>query len=78
MRSCCTPPPSCWASPSPSALAGVPALVAGQPFLTHVSGELALAGIALPWSTVMLFDLGVMLCVWGGLAALVLALWRKT
>ena len=61
-----------------SALAGVPALVAGQPFLTHVSGELALAGIALPWSTVMLFDLGVMLCVWGGLAALVLALWRKT
>ena len=61
-----------------SALAGVPAIVAGQPFLTHVSGEVALAGIVLPWSTVMLFDLGVMLCVWGGLAALVLALWRKT
>ncbi len=60
------------------ALAGVPALVAGQPFLTHFSGELHLAGFALPWSTVMLFDLGVMLCVWGGLAALVLALGRKT
>lgn len=61
-----------------SALAGVPALVAGRPFLTHFDGELHVAGLALPWSTVMLFDLGVMLCVWGGLAALVLALGRKT
>ena len=60
------------------ALAGGPAIVAGQAFLTHFSGELHLAGLALPWSTVMLFDLGVMLCVWGSLAALVLALWRKT
>ena len=59
-------------------LAGLPAVVAGRPFLTHFSGEIAVAGVTLPWSTVMLFDLGVMCCVWGGLAALVLALWRKT
>lgn len=60
------------------ALAGLPAVCLGRPFLTHLGGELALGPLALPWSTVMLFDLGVMLCVWGGLAALVLALGRKS
>lgn len=60
-----------------AALAGLPAVAAGLPFLTHFSGELAFGSIAVPWSTVMLFDLGVMLCVWGGLAALVLTLRRK-
>ena len=59
------------------ALAGLPAVFAGRPFLTHLSGEISVAGLTLPWSTVMLFDLGVMLCVWGAFAALVLALWRK-
>lgn len=58
--------------------AGVPAVLAGRPFLTHFSGEWLVGPLALPWSTVMLFDLGVMLCVWGGFAALVLALGRKT
>jgi multicomponent Na+:H+ antiporter subunit B len=49
------------------ALAGVPALLQGQPFLTHWWG----AG---PLSTVLLFDIGVYLCVWGALAGYALAL----
>lgn len=60
-----------------AALAGLPAMLAGRPFLSHLGGELALGPVSVPWSTVMVFDLGVMLCVWGGFAALVLALRRK-
>jgi hypothetical protein len=42
--------------------------------LTHAWGELALAGISLKLSTVLLFDLGVMLCVAGALGGLTLRL----
>lgn len=48
-------------------LGGVPAVLVGLPFLTHLH-----AG---PWaSTVMLFDLGVAMAVWGALAGYVLPL----
>jgi multicomponent Na+:H+ antiporter subunit B len=49
------------------ALAGLPALLQGQPYLTHWWA----AG---PLSTVLLFDIGVYLCVWGALAGYALAL----
>lgn len=49
------------------AIAGVPALLQGEPYLTHWWG----AG---PLSTVLLFDVGVYLCVWGSLAGYALAL----
>lgn len=61
-----------------SGLAGVPALCLGRPFLTHFALDVPLGGLVLPVSTVMLFDLGVMLCVWGSLSGLVLALGRRT
>ena len=53
---------------------GLPALVSGQPFLTHWWGELAVGAAALKMSTVMLFDLGVALCVWGALGGFCLRL----
>jgi multicomponent Na+:H+ antiporter subunit B len=49
-----------------AALSGLPGAWTGQPFLTHLW-----AG---PVSTVMLFDLGVALAVWGALAGYVLPL----
>ena len=51
-------------------LAGLPALALGQPFMTHQWVDLG------PWplSTVLLFDLGVLLAVWGALGAYALAL----
>ncbi len=48
--------------------AGLPALYAGLPFLTHMD----LPGL-LP-STVLVFDVGVYLCVWGALGGYGLAL----
>jgi len=51
-----------------AALSGLPAWIAGEAFLTHLSITVPL-GIAELWlSTVMLFDFGVYLCVWGALA----------
>lgn len=49
-----------------AAASGLPGVWTGQPFLTHLW-----AG---PLSTVMLFDLGVALAVWGALAGYVLPL----
>lgn len=54
------------------ALAGVPALLAGDAFLTHWWGTLPVLGVKV--STVLLFDVGVYLCVWGALAGYALAL----
>jgi multicomponent Na+:H+ antiporter subunit B len=51
-------------------LSGLPALFDGDAFLTHWWGELA--GVKV--STVLLFDIGVYLCVWGALAGYALAL----
>lgn len=57
-----------------AALAGLPALVAGEDFLTHWWGSLNLGPTELTLSTVLLFDIGVYLCVWGALAGYALAL----
>ncbi|TSE37672.1 Na(+)/H(+) antiporter subunit B [Tepidimonas fonticaldi] len=55
-------------------LSGVPAWWQGQAYLTHWWGALSVGDAALPLSTVLLFDLGVYLCVWGALAGYALAL----
>lgn len=43
--------------------AGLPALFVGAPYMTHLWGEL----LGIKVSTVLIFDLGVYLAVWGGL-----------
>ena len=50
-------------------------LLFGRPGLTHGHGELALFGTAWKWHTALLFDLGVVLVVAGGVAAATRALW---
>jgi len=47
---------------------GLPALVLGLPYLTHLWGTIPLGFTELKVSTVIIFDLGVYLAVWGGLA----------
>lgn len=54
------------------ALSGLPALFVGDAFLTHAWGTLPL--LQLKVSTVMVFDLGVYLCVWGAIAGYALEL----
>lgn len=51
-----------------AALSGVPALLQGMPFLQHLWWALPLGGTTLSVSTVLIFDLGVYFCVWGGIA----------
>jgi len=51
-------------------LSGIPAWIQGLPFLTHLWTQF----LGVPLSTVLLFDLGVYLSVWGALSALLLAL----
>jgi multicomponent Na+:H+ antiporter subunit B len=55
-------------------LSGLPAVWQGQAFLTHWWGSLNLGFTELKISTVLLFDIGVYLCVWGALAGYALAL----
>jgi multisubunit Na+/H+ antiporter MnhB subunit len=57
-----------------AAASGVPALLRGEPFLTHAWTKVWIGSASLPVSTVMLFDLGVLLAVWGALAGFALAL----
>ena len=47
---------------------GLPALLLGLPYLTHLWGYIPLGFTELKVSTVIIFDLGVYLAVWGGLA----------
>ena len=54
--------------------AGLPALLSDQPFLTHWWGSLPLGVTEVKLSTVLLFDIGVYLCVWGALAGYAVAL----
>jgi multicomponent Na+:H+ antiporter subunit B len=54
--------------------AGLPALWLGLPFLTHQWGALPLGFTELKISTVLVFDLGVYLSVWGALSGYTLAL----
>ena len=55
---------------------GLPALALGRPFLTHLWLNLPLGFAELPLSTVLLFDAGVFLTVWGALSGYMLALLR--
>jgi len=55
-------------------LSGLPSLLRGTPFLTHPWFTLPLGVVNVPVSSVMVFDLGVMLCVWGALAGFCLRL----
>lgn len=57
-----------------AAASGLPALWSGGAFLTHGWGTLPLGFTDLKLSTVLVFDLGVYLCVWGALAGYALAL----
>lgn len=56
------------------ALAGLPGLIGGQAYMTHLWFDLPLGFTTLPLSTVLVFDIGVFLCVWGALAGYTLAL----
>lgn len=53
-------------------VSGVPALWMGNSFLTHIWGEIPVIGFAV--STVLVFDIGVYLTVWGALAGYALSL----
>jgi multicomponent Na+:H+ antiporter subunit B len=55
-------------------LSGLPALLLGDAFLTHLWATVPLGFTKLKVSTVLIFDLGVYLCVWGALAGYALAL----
>ena len=57
-----------------AAVSGLPALWLGQAYLTHLWTTLPLGVTDLKVSTVLIFDLGVFLCVWGALAGYALAL----
>ena len=55
-------------------VSGLPALFLGEAYLTHLWATLPLGVTDLKVSTVLLFDLGVYLCVWGALAGYALGL----
>ncbi len=53
---------------------GLPALWRGDPYLTHPWSSLGLGPLSLDVSSVLVFDLGVYLCVWGAIGGLALEL----
>ena len=55
-------------------IAGIPAMLLGDQFLTHLWGTVPLGFTELKVSTVLIFDIGVYLCVWGGLGGYALTL----
>jgi multicomponent Na+:H+ antiporter subunit B len=55
-------------------LSGLPAVLLDDAYLTHLWTTLPLGVTELKVSTVLVFDLGVYLCVWGALAGYALAL----
>lgn len=55
-------------------LSGLPAVLFGKPYLTHLWWVLSLGWTDLPLSTVLLFDVGVFCAVWGSLAGYILTL----
>ncbi|ODV13452.1 MAG: hypothetical protein ABT20_02050 [Rubrivivax sp. SCN 70-15] len=57
-----------------AAVSGLPAWVLGKAYLTHLWASVPLGFALLPVSTVLVFDLGVYLCVWGALAGYAIAL----
>jgi multicomponent Na+:H+ antiporter subunit B len=57
-----------------AALSGLPGLWQGEAFLAHWWGKLPLGFTEIKVSTVLLFDVGVYLCVWGSLSGYALGL----
>ena len=57
-----------------AAASGLPGLGLGEPYLTHLWFTLPLGFTAVKLSTVLVFDLGVYLCVWGALGGYAIAL----
>jgi multicomponent Na+:H+ antiporter subunit B len=55
-------------------VSGIPAFFLDNSFLTHIWGSIPLGFTDIKVSTVMVFDLGVYLSVWGALAGYALAL----
>ncbi|MCM8611611.1 MnhB domain-containing protein [Accumulibacter sp.] len=55
-------------------LSGLPGVLGGHPFLTHLWFIVPLPVSELPLSTVILFDLGVYLAVWGAVGGFCLSL----
>ena len=55
-------------------LSGLPSLASGDPFLTGQWTKLALLGVTVDLSTVMVFDIGVYFVVVGSIASIALAL----
>ncbi len=53
-----------------SLLSGVPALLLGMGYMTHLWATLPLGFTEFPVSTVLAFDIGVFFAVWGGLGGL--------
>ena len=51
-------------------VSGLPALWLGQPFLTHYGSHLGAGAYSVTVSTVLLFDTGVYLVIWGALGAI--------
>jgi multicomponent Na+:H+ antiporter subunit B len=57
-----------------AAVSGLPALWLGRSYLTHLWGTLPLGFTDVAVSTVLVFDIGVYLCVWGALTGYALGL----
>jgi multicomponent Na+:H+ antiporter subunit B len=55
-------------------VSSLPAVLQGLPFLTHLWWDWSLGGATLPLSTVIVFDFGVYLSVWGAMGGYCLAL----
>lgn len=57
-----------------SLLSGLPALLAGKAFLTHLAVTLPIGANGFKLSTFLPFDIGIYLAVWGALAGQIIAL----
>jgi NADH:ubiquinone oxidoreductase subunit 5 (subunit L)/multisubunit Na+/H+ antiporter MnhA subunit/multisubunit Na+/H+ antiporter MnhB subunit len=56
--------------------AGLGSLAFGRPMLTHAFGELVLGAGKMKWHTALIFDVGVVMVVAGGVASAAAQLWR--
>lgn len=56
---------------------GLAGLLSGHSFLTQFHGQLSLFGSSVAWHSTLLFDIGVMLAVAGGIGAAELTLWSS-
>ena len=56
-------------------LSGALGPIVGKPYLTQLHGKIAIGALSVPLHTTLIFDLGVMLAVAGGISAAGLSLW---